>query len=257
MIINPYIFQTQVGPNPGFVPTTNLRLHLETRESNITFDGSNKVNLWEDITLYNHDAIQNNPSYKPTYNYSDVDMYFNKSITFSSASFDSMQITATPSLNFSANGFTVYLVCTIPQLTLYGALIQHSNDDTWTQGWGIVGASSSLRFFIQNWNSAPNYIDLPQPASNQRLLIKFSWDKTTMKASYRTASGSLSSSTKAYSGAYTNPTLPLSISASDPLSQTSGYVSSKFGAILMYDGVLSAQNELNLENYLKSTYGIS
>lgn len=256
MIINPYIYSTSSGVQ-GSVPSTNLRLHLESEGSAISFDGSNKVNLWEDITLYNNDAIQNTPGYKPTYSSSDVSMNYLKSISFSSPSYDSMQITATPSLNFSANGFTVYLVCTIPQLTLYGSLIQHSNDDTWTQGWGIIGVTSSLRFFIQNWNSTPNYIDLPQPSSTQRLLIKFSWDKTTMKASIRNESGFTSASTKAYSGAYTNPTVPLSISAADPPSQSSGYVSSKFGAILMYDGVLSAQDELNLENYLKSKYGIA
>lgn len=256
MIINPYIYSTSSGVQ-GSVPSTNLRLHLESEGSSISFDGSNKVSLWQDITLYNHDAFQNPTTYKPTYSSSDVDMGYLKSISFSSPSWDSMQITATPSLNFSANGFTVYLVCTIPQLTLYGSLIQHSNDDTWSQGWGIIGATSSLRFFIQNWNNVSNYIDLAEPPSNQRLLIKFSWDKTTIKASYRTASGYVSANTKAYSGAYTNPSIPLSIGAANPFEQTSGYVSCKFGAILMYDGVLSAQNELNLENYLKSKYGIN
>lgn len=256
MIINPYIFQTQGGGNPGSVPTTNLRLHLEST-SGVTYDGTNKINLWSDQTAYANNAFQNPTTYKPTYSALDTSMNNLPSITFSSPSFDSMQITANASLNFSANGFTIYLVCTIPQLTLYGALIQHSNDDTWTQGWGIIGATSSLRFFIQNWNNTPNYIDLPEPASNQKLLIKFSWDKTTMKASVRNQSGFTNASTKAYSGAYTNPSVPLSISAADPFVQTSGYVSSKFGAILMYDGVLSAQDELNLENYLKTKYGIS
>jgi len=255
MIINPYIFSVGGGVI-GNVPTTNLRLYLES-DNGVTYDGTNKVSAWNDQTVYNNDPFQNTTTYKPLYSALDTSMNNLPSITFSSPSYDSMQITANTSLNFSTNGFTVYLVCTIPQLTLYGALIQHSNDDTWTQGWGIIGASSSLRFFIQNWNSTPNYIDLAEPASNQKLLIKFSWDKTTMKASIRNQSGITTSATKAYSGAYTNPTLPLSISAADPFTQTSGYVSSKFGAILMYDGVLSAQDELNLENYLKSKYGIS
>lgn len=255
MIINPYIFSS-AGAVIGNVPTTNLRLYLES-DNGVTYDGSNKVSLWNDQTVYNNDPFQTPTTYKPTYSALDTSMNNLPSITFSSPSFDSMQITSNASLNFSTNGFTVYLVCTIPQLTLYGSLIQHSNDDTWTQGWGIIGVTSNLRFFIQNWNSATNYIDLPDPSSTQKLLIKFSWDKTTMKASIRNQSGFTSASTKAYSGAYTNPTVPLSISAADPFVQTSGYVSSKFGAILMYDGVLSVQDELNLENYLKSKYGIS
>lgn len=254
MIINPYIFSS-AGAVIGNVPTTNLRLYLES-DNGVTHDVSNKVSAWNDQTVYNNDPFQNTSTYKPTYSALDTSMNNLPSITFSSASFDSMQITANASLNFSTNGFTVYLVCTIPQLTLYGSLIQHSNNSTWTQGWGIIGVTSNLRFFIQDWNSTPNYIDLAEPAANQKLLIKFSWNKVTMKASIRNQSGITTSATKAYSSTYTNPTYPLSISAADPFSN-SGFVSSKFGAILMYDGVLSAQDELNLENYLKSKYGIS
>lgn len=254
MIINPYIFQTQGGGNPGSVPTTNLRLHLEST-SGVTYDGTNKINLWSDQTAYANNAFQNTTTYKPTYSALDTNMNNLPSITFSSPSYDSMQIVANSSLNFSTNGFTIYLVCSIQQLTLYSSLIQHSNDDTWSQGWGIIGANSSLRFFIQNWNNTANYVELPEPTVNQKIIVKFSWDKTTMKASYR-INGVTNSISKPYSGAYTNPSYALSISSAGA-NLNSGFVSSKFGAVLMYSGVLTTQDELNLENYLKTKYGIS
>lgn len=253
MIINPYIFQTQGNVIIGNVPTTNLRLHLES-DQNVVETGL-KVNHWNDQTLYANNAFQNSTTYKPTYATTDSSMNNLPSITFSSPSYDSMQIVASSSLNFSANGFTIYLVCNIQQLTLYSTLIQHSNDGFWGQGWGIIGANSSLRFFIQSWNTPANFVELPEPTINQKIMVKFSWDKTTMKASYR-MNGVTNSISKSFSGAYTSPTYALSI-CSPSASSTSGLVSAKFGAILMYDGVLSAQNELDLENYLKSKYGIN
>lgn len=254
MIINPYIFSAGGGAVIGNVPQTNLRLHLESDSGVTTISGL--VSEWADQTTYLNKAFQNTNSYRPTYAATDSSVNNLPSLTFSAGGDDSMNIVASTSLNFSTNGFTIYVVGYIQSwFNTLSMLIQHSNGSTWTQGWGVLYTGGNLRYFVNNWNNTANYVEVVAPAINQRTLFKFSWDKTTIKASYRQG-GVTTSGTKAYAGAYINPSEAWEIfrgGFGTTIYDTSG----KLGAILAYSGILSTQDELDLENYLKSKYGIA
>lgn len=254
MIIDPYRFSTSGGGGGGTVPTSNLRIHLES-DFGLTLVSSNtKVREWEDQSGNLNKAFQYSTSYQPTYSASSSLVNNLPGIGFSSPSDDSMAIALSSSINFSSVGFTLYMVVNIQAYALFGTLMQHSNDTVWTQGWGIIYNNTNLRFWINNWNNLPNYVEIVAPPVGSRLLVKFSWDKTTIKASIRT-NGNTTSSNKAYSGVYTHPSYSMSIMAPSG-GNTNNDLSGTLGAILMYNGVLSAQDELSVENYLKNKYGI-
>lgn len=256
MIINPYIFQTQGGGGQGSVPTSNLRMHLKS-DANVTYNGSNLVNIWGDQTAYLNNATQSSDARKPTYSASDAVMNNLPSLTFMGGSDDVMYVAPNSSLDFSANGFSMYMVIYIQNyMSSYSTLISHTNDASMTQGWGIYYYNGELTYFINNYNNVNNYVRVPNALLYEKTLVKFTWDKTTIKASYR-QQGLTTQGTKAYSGAYTNPsTYNLSL-MNLPGGNTVYDVSGKFGEVLLYSGVLSAQDDLNVENYLKSKYGIA
>lgn len=237
------------------MPLSNLRLHLES-DSGLTLVNSNtKVYEWADQSGNLNKAFQNSSSYQPTYNATSPLMNNLPAVDFNSATENSMAIVGSSSLNFSSAGFTLYMVFNIQSYNLYGTIMQHSNDTVWTQGWGIIYYNTKLRFWINNWNNVANYVELNAPNIGSRILLKFSWDKTTIKASCRVA-GVTTSGTKAYAGSYINPSYPLSLMAPSG-GNTSNDISAKLGAVFMYNGVLSSQDELSLENYLKTKYGIA
>lgn len=256
MIIDPYRFASS-NSNPGSVPLSNLRIHLES-DNGVTTVGTSPllVSNWNDQTANNNDAFQNTTSYRPSYLATDSVLNNLPSLTFSAGGDDSMNVVASTSLNFSTNGFTIYVVGYVQAwFNALSMLLQHSNGSTWTQGWGMLYINNNFRFFVNNWNNTSNYVEVVAPAVNQKTLFKFSWDKTTIKGSYRQG-GVTTSGTKAYAGAYVNPSEAWEIFRGG-FGTTIYDVSGKLGAILAYSGVLSAQDELNLENYLKTKYGIS
>lgn len=253
MIIDPYRFGAATPI--GNVPSSNLRLHLESDFGLTLVSSGTKVNEWADQSGNLNKAFQNSSSYQPTYVPSSSLVNNLPGIDFSSPANSSMAVALSPTLNFSSAGFTLYMVLNIQTYTLYGTFMQHSNDSVWSQGWGIIYYNNNLRFWINNWNNVANYVELTAPTVGSRILLKFSWDKTTIKASYRKANVT-TAGTKAYAGAYTHPAYSLSIMTPSG-GNTTNDISSTLGAILMYNGVLSAQDELDLETYLKSKYGIA
>jgi hypothetical protein len=255
MIIDPYRFSTSGGG--GSIPPSNLRIHLES-DFGVTTVGTSPalVSTWSDGTNNSNDGFQGTPNYRPSYLATDPVLNNLPSLTFSAGSDDSMVVAASSSLNFSTNGFTIYVVGYIQSwFNALSMVLQHSNGSTWTQGWGMLYINNTFRFFVNNWNNTANYVQLTAPAVNQKTLFKFTWDKTTIRASYR-QNGVTTSGTKAYAGAYTNPVEAWEIFRGG--AGTTIYdVSGKLGAIMAYSGVLSAQDELDLENYLKNKYGVS
>lgn len=256
MIINPYIFQTQGGNEGGSVPTSNLRMHLKS-DSNVSYNVSNLVNIWGDQTAYLNNATQSSDARKPTYSALDTTMNNLPSLTFSGGSDDVMYVSPNSSLDFSANGFSMYMVVYVQSFSSsYSTLIAHTNDATMTQGWGIYYYNGELTYFINNYNNVSNYVRIPNLNVNQKTLVKFTWDKNTIFGSYR-QNGSTTQGTKAYSGAYTNPNSYNLSLMNLPGGNTVYDISGKFGEVLLYNGVLSVQDDLNLQNYLKSKYGIA
>lgn len=255
MIINPYIFQTQGGNGGGQVPTSNLRMHLKS-DSSVSYNASNLVNIWGDQTIYLNNANQPVDSRKPTYSSSDAVMNNLPSLTFMGGSDDVMYVAPNSSLDFSANGFSMYMVIYIQNyMSSYSTLIAHTNDASMTQGWGVYYYNGEITYFINNYNNINNYIRIPNPLLYEKTLIKFTWDKTTMHGSYR-QTGLTTQGSKTYSGSYTNPsTYNLSL-MNLPGGNTMYDVSGKFGEVLLYNGVLSVQDDLDVQNYLKTKYGI-
>jgi len=233
-------------------PRPNLR--LESTSGFTTVSGL--ISNWADQSGYGNNAFQNTTSYRPTYAASDASMNNLPSATFSAGGDDSMQITGSSSLNFSTNGFSIYIVANIQSwFSTYSMLMQHSNGSTWTQGWGMFVTGSQMRFFVQNWNNSANYVSLTAPLTGYRTLFKFTWNKTVMNASYRQNS-TTTSGTKNYSGAYTNPTEALEIMRGG-FGATSYDTSGKLGAIFMYNRALNSSEDGAIQNYLKSKYNIA
>lgn len=256
MIIDPYRFSSAII-DPGTVPNngSNLRVWLESN-ANVFYNSSNQVDYWYDQTTYHNDAVQPTPSYKPLAIGNDPAMNNLQSISFQAGSDDALSIASSSSLNLSANGFSIYVVANISSwFSTWAMMLQHSNGSTWTQGWGMLVYNNQLRFFVNNWNNLPNYIPLAVPALNTRTLYKFTWNKTTITGSYR-QNGVTTSGSKAYSGPYVNPVEGIEIMRGG-FGATSLDTSGKLGAILIYDGILSAQDDLSLQNYLKNKYGIA
>ena len=254
MIINPYLFTTS-GSGGGSIPTLAKIIHLESDVAGIVLNGGN-VREWPDQSGLNNKAFQYVTSYQPQYLSSSSEMNGLPAIAFDSPVDEAMFISSVSSLNISTNGFTLYMVLDVDIYpSTISTFIQHSNDVVWTQGWGIIYINNKIRFWINNWNNVINYVELNAPTINQRVMIKFTWDKTTMTGIYR-QNGVTQEVMKMYAGAYTNPAYPIGIMS--PTGGSSIYESQgKLGAILMYSQLLSTTDQTNIETYLKTKYGIA
>lgn len=263
MIINPYVYGTTTSP--GVVPpaiTSDMKLWLKSDAGVTTvLSGSTPlVSGWADQTTNGNNGFQNTTSYRPVYYSTDSTLNNLPALDFQAGGDDSMQIVASTSLNFSANGFTIYIVANVTSwFSTYSTLMQHSNGSTWTQGWGIMGVpGSNLRFFLNNWNNTANYIDLPLPTTNKKTLFKFQWDKAAgvMRASYfQGTSGMNNNATKAFTLTYTNPAEALEIFRGG-FGAVSYDTSGKLGDIIMYSGATSTSVDNDVQTYLKQKYNI-
>lgn len=256
MIINPYIFSAGGGTIIGNVPQTNLSLFLESDFGTTLVSG--KVSQWNDKSTNINNAVQTTDSRRPTYSSSDTVLSGLPSLTFISGGADSSMSIPNPlSFNLGTSGFNINIVVYLQGYSLYSVVLQHSDGATWTKGFGILYYNSKLRFFINNYNNVSNYIELNAPALNQKTLINFSWDKTTMKASYRQG-GVTISGTKAFSQAYIQPASTDNVSIMTASGGNTSYdTSGKLGAIVVHSYQLSTQDQTSVENYLKSKYGIA
>jgi hypothetical protein len=255
MIINPY-FGSNAGGG-GFVPTGNLRVWLKA-DVGVTYDGSNLVSGWADQSGNNLNAIQNTTTYKPLYQPVISGLNNKPGITFAAGGDDFMTFASNSLFNFSS-GFTIYVVAKVNAFfNTFNMLIQHSNGSTWTQGWGILyyNSTSSYRFFVNNWNNAANYVDLPHTTTGVPQLYKLKWTGTQIVANIM---GTVpASGTKAFSGPYTDP---WAFGYSPEIARGGSTIydfSCDIPEVLMYNsGSIGAANETGIETYLKNKYGIA
>lgn len=259
MIINPYILNSSGGSTPsGTIPTTNLRVWLEST-NNVTYSPTSpySVTQWDHVqSLGTNNAVSSPLSRTPSYVASGSSFVNKPYLQFSQAQEDVLGIPYNSNLDFSANGFTAYVVASISALNTLSFFIAHSNDAVLTQGWGIFYINGTLRYFVNNWNNVANYVEIPNAALNQRTLFKISWDKTTIKGSYRQLNSTTSGS-KTYTGAYTNPS-GYALNVMSLSGGSTGYdASADLAAVVVYNGVLNAADEAQVETYLKSKYNIS
>jgi hypothetical protein len=241
--------------------TTSIKLWLKSDAGVVTTGAVTPlVTNWNDQSTFANNASQPLSSYRPAYYFEDLAMNNVPSIDFQAGGDDSMAIPASASLNLSANGFTIYIVANVSSwFSIYSPLLQHSNGSTWTQGWGIMAVpGSKIRFFLNNWNNAANYIELPVPAVNKRTLYKFQWNKasSSFNASYYQGSTGLNNSgSKAFTLSYTNPVEALEIMRGGA-GAVSYDTTGKLGEILIYEGVTSAGDDVIVQNYLNQKFNV-
>lgn len=259
MIINPYTFGTSGGSTPSSVPTTNLRVWLESTDG-VTASTVSPFNVsaWNHVqSLGTNNALSSPTSRNPSYITTGSVFVDKPYLSFQQAQEDIMSIAYNNNIDFSANGFTAYVVASINALNTLSFFLAHSNDAVLTQGWGIYYNNNYLRYFVNNWNNVANYVEIPNVALNARTLFKFTWDKTTMKASYRQLNSTVQGQ-KAYSGAYTNPSgYPMTIMSLSGGTYSPYDTSANVAAVLVYNGVLSSADEIQVESYLKTKYNIT
>lgn len=258
LIINPYIFGSGSVTPPGNIPQSNLRVWLESTD-NVIYSGTSPFNVstWSHVQpLGTNNALTvsgRNPSYVasgPT--------FVNKPyLQFNQPQEDIMSIAYNGNLDFSANGFTIYLVGSITTWNTLSFYLAHTNDAVLTQGWGFFYINNKLRFFVNNWNNVNNYLEINANALNQRALFKFTWNKSVMTGSYRQLGNTVAGS-KAFTGPYTNPSgYPLTIMSLPGGTTSINDTSGDIAAVVMYNGVLNAADEAQVETYLRSKYNIS
>ena len=249
-----YFNQGSRGGGGGNLPTTGMVLNLES-DSGVTLSGSNASN-WADQSGNSNDAFQSgSTSRMPLYASSDSRVNNLPSLYFNAGTDEFMDITYDATLNFSTNGFSCFIV-TYPTswFSTFAFLFGHTNGTSWTQGWGMFNYASKLRCFIDNWNVASQRVELNTPATNQIMLVKMIWDKSTISAEYRQG-GVTTSGTQSYSGSMTTATsFPLQIARGGSGSYDSSQV---FGQIILYDYALSSADQTSVEDYLKNKFNIS
>lgn len=259
MIINPYIFGAgSVTPPSGTIPTNNLRVWLESTDG-VSYSSVSPFNVtaWHHVQpLSTNNAVTvsgRNPNYVAT-----GSTFVNKPyLQFNQPQEDIMSIPYNGNLDFTANGFTIYLVGSITTWNTLSFYLAHTNDAVLTQGWGFFYVNNKLRFFINNWNNVNNYMEINANALNQRALFKFTWNKSVMTGSYRQLGNTVANS-KAFAGPYTNPSgYPLTIMSLPGGTASINDTSGDIAALVIYNGVLSAVDEAQVETYLRSKYNIS
>lgn len=262
MIINPYIFGSSTTPLVEPTVTASMRLWLKSNVGVTTVGTVTPlVSNWADQSGKSNNAFQNSASYRAVYNYIDPALNNLPALDFQAGGDDSMQVVASTSLNFSANGFTIFVAANITSwFSSYATLLQHSNGSTWTQGWGIMAVpGSKLRFFVNNWNNTANYVELPISPTNRMTLFKFQWDKAQGRliASYdQSPGGSDNSILKVTTiSSYVSPSEALEIMRGG-FGAVTYDTSGKLGDILIYEGVTSSATDTSVETYLKQKYNI-
>ena len=262
MIINPYMFGTTATPLVEPAVTASMRLWLKSNVGVTTVGTTTQlVSNWADQSGKSNNAFQNSASYRAAYNFIDPALNNLPALDFQAGGDDSMQVVASTSLNFSANGFTIFVAANITSwFSSYATLLQHSNGSTWTQGWGIMAVpGSKIRFFVNNWNNTANYVELPIPPTGQKTIFKFQWDKAQGRliASYDQNPGGLDNSILKVTTitGYVNPTEALEIMRGG-FGAVTYDTSGKLGDILIYEGVTSTATDTSVETYLKQKYNI-
>ena len=258
MIINPYVFGSGTVTPPGNIPLTNLRVWLESTD-NVIYSGVSPFNVtaWNHVQALGTNNALTSSGRNPNYVASGSTFVNKPYLQFNQPQEDIMSIAYNSNLDFSANGFTIYMVASIAAWNTLSFYLAHTNDAVLTQGWGFFYINNKLRFFINNWNNVNNYMEINANALNQRALYKFTWNKSVMTCSYRQLGNTVAGS-KPFTGPYTNPSgFPATIMSlpggTFSINDTSGDVA----AIVMYNGVLNATDEAAVESYLRAKYNIS
>lgn len=219
---------------------------------NITLNGSN-VSVWGDKSGNGLDMVQSTASAQPPYNSSNTDLNNLPSVDCNND--DSMETSDSSLLDLTnTGGFTAYCVGKLDSFpSTFSFFIGRTNGIDWTLGWGVFAYAGTLRWFVNNWNDASQRCETNLPSSTGSNIFKMRYDQINISAEI--IGPSADSDTQPYTSAVQEPSsegLLLNAGGSDAFDSDFDYAE-----YIFYNRPLTSDEQIQVENYLKTKYNIS
>jgi len=226
----------------------------DANSSYITTQGSPvRVDQWDDRTSNGINATGPGSTNDPLYNTTDSDFNNLPSVEFGA---DDWLESSDDALLDTTDGFTVYIVTKIDSfISTFSFLAGYTNGTSWTEGWGMYYYSGNWRWFVNDWNTSSQRVDMGSWSdfTNQHI-FKLKYDRVNISGEIIGPSA-VSEVTTAYSSAFQNPTGD-GIRLGD--GHSSAYdINAKIAELLYYNSPLSSDEQLQAETYLKDKFNIS
>lgn len=258
------IYSGSLGPTQHYLERLGGRLGdllpppptvwYDANSSYITTQGSPvRVDQWDDRSGNGINATGPGSTNDPLYNTTDSDFNNLPSVEFGAD--DNLESSYNASLDVT-DGFTVYFVTKIDSFpSTFNFLGAWTNGTSWSEGWGMYYYSGNWRWFVNDWNTSSQRVDMGfwNDFTNQHI-FKFMYDRTNITGEIIGPSA-VSPVTQAYTSAFQNP-------ASDGIRLGDGHstaydINAKIGEMLYYNSPLSSADQTQAENYLKDKFNIS
>tara|TARA_Y100000389_G_scaffold101553_1_gene98352 strand:+ start:1280 stop:2122 length:843 start_codon:yes stop_codon:yes gene_type:complete len=248
-----FLERTQ-GRFPGELLPTPPTVWYDSNSSYITTQGSPvRVDQWDDRTSNNINATGIGGTNDPLYNTTDSNFNGLPSVKFEN---DDYLESSDDSLLDSTDGFVVYVVTKVDSFpSTFSFLLGFTNGTSWTEGWGMYYYAGTWRWFVNDWNTASQRVEMGSWSDfTNTHIFKFKYDRTNISGEIIGPSA-VSEVTTAYTSALQ---IPASEGITFAYGGSSAYDSNAtFGEVLFYNTPLSSDEELQSEIYLKDKYNIS
>ena len=239
--------------SPGLLPPTPT-VWYDANSSYITTQGSPvRVDQWDDRSGNNINATGPGGTDDPLYNTTDLNFNNLPSVEFGA---DDQLKSSTNALLDATDGFTVYVVTKIDSFpSTFSFLMGFTNSDSWTEGWGMFYYAGTWRWFVNDWNTASQRVEMGSWSDfSNTNIFKFKYDRTNISGEIIGPSA-VAEVTTSYSSALQNPTSE-GIVIGD--GNNNAYdINATIGEILYYNTPTTSVQETQAENYLKDKYNIS
>jgi hypothetical protein len=259
------IYSGSLGPTQHYLERLGDRLGgkllpppptvwYDANSSYITTQGSPvRVDQWDDRSGNDINATGPGGTNDPLYNTTDSDFNNLPSVEWGA---DDWLESSYNALLDATDGFTVYFVTKIDSFpSTFSFLGGWINGTSWTEGWGMYYYSGNWRWFVNDWNTSSQRVDMGSWSdfTNQHI-FKFMYDRTNITGEI-IGTSAVSPVTQAYASAFQNP-------ASDGIRLGDGHstaydINAKIGEMLYYNTPLSSANQTKAEAYLKDKFNIS
>ena len=226
----------------------------DANSSYITTQGSPvRVDQWNDRSGNGINATGPGGTSDPLYNLTDSNFNNLPSVKFES---DDFLESSDDVLLDSTDGFTVYLVTKIDSFpSTFSFVLSFTNGTSWTEGWGMYYYAGTWRWFVNDWNTASQRVEMGSWSDfTNTHIFKFSYDRVNIKGEIFGPSA-VSEVTTAYTSAFQNPS---GEGLQFVYGGSSAYdANATIGEVLYYNSPLTSEEEMQAENYLKDKYNIS
>jgi|TARA_R110001592_G_scaffold35515_5_gene120798 hypothetical protein len=218
-----------------------------------TQGGPVRVDQWDDRSGNNINATGPGGTSDPIYNSTDSNFNNLASVEFESNDFLE---SADDALLDSTDGFVVYLVTKIDSLpSTFSFVLSFTNGTSWTQGWGMYYYAGTWRWFVNDWNTSSQRVEMGSWSDfTNTHIFKFKYDRTSISGEIIGPSA-VSEVTTSYSSALQIPT---SEGITFCYGGSSLYdANATVGEMLFYNSPLTPEEETQVEDYLKDKFNIS